>query len=90
VGVGLTFVNFRGCFKPFCSLGAHGTQNNRTRRGSGKPKINNMKKLELEKMTSIEGGKTCFAEGLGVLAAMESGSFLAYLAAMAALAQCLQ
>ncbi len=34
-GVGLTLVNLVGCFKSFCSLGAHGRQNNRTRRVLG-------------------------------------------------------
>jgi hypothetical protein len=57
VGVGLTFVNFRGCFKPFCSFGAHGRRNNRTRRVSGKNlNLNFMETLNVEKMEKIEGG----------------------------------
>lgn len=55
MGLDLTLVYFDGCFNAFCSFGAHGTQNNRTRRGSGK-NLNFMKTLNVEKMEKIEGG----------------------------------
>lgn len=51
-----------------------------------------MKKMNLERMEMIEGGKTCFGEGAAVLTAMGYDgrfAFEIYLLSIAALFDCL-